>query len=124
MAPVSWSRSAIGPGAGSATWRKSTARWFAYLPNTTESSCRLKEIELHPRTRCASPARYDEPQRKKDLARIESKLAKAEAKITRLQHDMSAAASDYERLAELNAQLQAAEARRDELEEAWLAAAE
>ncbi len=65
-----------------------------------------------------------ERQRKKDLARIESKLAKAEAKITRLQHDMSAAASDYERLAELNAQLQAAEARRDELEEAWLAAAE
>ncbi len=37
---------------------------------------------------------------------------------------MSAAASDYERLAELNAQLQAAEARHDELEEAWLTVAE
>jgi hypothetical protein len=37
---------------------------------------------------------------------------------------MAGAATDFERLATLDAQLRAAEARRDELEEAWLEAAE
>ncbi|MHA7860919.1 ABC-F family ATP-binding cassette domain-containing protein [Tessaracoccus sp. Y36] len=65
-----------------------------------------------------------ERQRKKDLARLESQLGKVEAEIVKLHTAMTEAASDYPRLAKLTADLQAAEARKDDLEEAWLTAAE
>ena len=79
------------------------------------------------RTSPAQPGRSDaaaERQRKKDLARIESQLERVGAEIDRLHADMAGAATDFERLAALDAKLRAAEARRDELEEAWLEAAE
>nr|WP_255697973.1 ABC-F family ATP-binding cassette domain-containing protein [Tessaracoccus sp. ZS01] len=65
-----------------------------------------------------------ERQRKKDLARLESQLGKVESEIVKLHTAMTEAASDYPRLAKLTADLQAAEARKDDLEEAWLTAAE
>ncbi|HMR12851.1 MAG TPA: ATP-binding cassette domain-containing protein, partial [Arachnia sp.] len=79
------------------------------------------------RTSPAQPGRSDaaaERQRKKDLARIESQLERVGTEIDRLHADMAGAATDFERLAALDAKLRAAEARRDELEEAWLEAAE
>ena len=61
---------------------------------------------------------------KKELARIESQLAKCEREIERLHAEMADAAHDYERLTELGASLDAALARQAELEDAWLTLAE
>ncbi|HJE51567.1 MAG TPA: ABC-F family ATP-binding cassette domain-containing protein [Tessaracoccus flavescens] len=75
----------------------------------------------------AAPSKSDaaaDRQRKKDLARIEGQLDKVQREIDSLHSAMTAAAADYEKLAALDADLRAAESRRDELEEAWLEAAE
>lgn len=61
-----------------------------------------------------------ERQRKKNLARIESQLAKVEKQVTELHEKMAANGADFELLAELDTQLRAAEARQSELEDAWL----
>ncbi|MCC2593461.1 ABC-F family ATP-binding cassette domain-containing protein [Tessaracoccus sp. OS52] len=63
-------------------------------------------------------------QRKKELARLESQLTKLESEIDRLHAAMAASATDFEALARLDEELRAAEARKDEVEEAWLVAAE
>ncbi len=60
----------------------------------------------------------------KELARLEGQLAKAQQQVERLHTQMGESASDYQRLAELTAELQRVEARVAELEEAWLEAAE
>ncbi|WP_353083174.1 ABC-F family ATP-binding cassette domain-containing protein [Tessaracoccus lapidicaptus] len=65
-----------------------------------------------------------ERQRKKDLARIEGQLEKVAAEIERLHAKMAEAATDFARLAELDAQLRDAEARHERLEEAWLETAD
>ena len=57
---------------------------------------------------------------KKELARVEGQLKKAEKEIESLHVQMAEAATDYEKLAELNAKLQEVTDRRDELEEQWL----
>lgn len=62
--------------------------------------------------------------RKKELARLESQLSKVESEIERIHDAMAASATDFERLAVLDADLRAARARKDELEDAWLLAAE
>ena len=66
----------------------------------------------------------EERRRKKELARIESQLSKAEQQIEELHAQMAEAATDYEKLAKLDVELQDVRARRDALEEAWLEAAE
>ena len=60
----------------------------------------------------------------KELARIENQLEKADARIAELHHAMAAVANDHLRLAELNTELNAQLSRKDELEKAWLAAAD
>jgi ABC-type multidrug transport system ATPase subunit len=60
----------------------------------------------------------------KELTRIENQLAKADARIDELHEAMAAVANDHVRLAELNTELNALLTRKDELEEAWLAAAD
>ena len=62
--------------------------------------------------------------RKKELARLESQVSKVDSEIERIHEAMTAAATDFEKLAALDADLRAARARKDELEEAWLLAAE
>ena len=62
--------------------------------------------------------------RKKELARLESQLSKVDSEIERIHEAMTAAATDFEKLAALDADLRTAQARKDELEEAWLLAAE
>ena len=61
---------------------------------------------------------------RKELAKVESQLAKSEKRITALHASMTEAASDYARLTALHAELDAEQASRDDLEEAWLLAAE
>jgi ATP-binding cassette subfamily F protein uup len=60
----------------------------------------------------------------KEMARIEGQLQKLDDQIAALQESMAEAASDHVRLGELNAELQELLARKESLEEAWLAAAE
>ena len=62
--------------------------------------------------------------RKKELARLESQLSKVDSEIERIHDAMTASATDFEKLAALDADLRTAQARKDELEEAWLLAAE
>ena len=61
---------------------------------------------------------------RKELARIESQLDKAATRIASLHEQMADAASDYGKLARLQGELDAVQASHDELELAWLAAAE
>ena len=60
----------------------------------------------------------------KEMARLEGQLTKLDDRIAALHETMAAAASDHVRLAELNAELGELMARKESLEEAWLAAAE
>ena len=60
----------------------------------------------------------------KEMARIEGQLEKLEQRIVALHSSMAEAAADHVRVAELNGELQDLMARKDSLEEAWLAAAD
>jgi ABC-type multidrug transport system ATPase subunit len=60
----------------------------------------------------------------KEMARIEGQLSKLDDRIAALHESMAAAASNHVRLGQLNADLNELLARKETLEEAWLAAAE
>jgi len=61
---------------------------------------------------------------KKTLARVEQQLTKLDGRIAKVHDQMAAAAADYGRLAELQRDLDALAAEKDELELTWLEAAE
>jgi ABC transport system ATP-binding/permease protein len=61
---------------------------------------------------------------RKELARIESQLGKLDQRVATLHHTMAEAAADHVRAAELNAELSELLARKEALEEEWLALAE
>ena len=63
-------------------------------------------------------------QARKDLARLESQLAKLETRVARIHARMAESASDYAALAALQTELDELVAGKDELEAAWLDAAE
>jgi ABC transport system ATP-binding/permease protein len=63
-------------------------------------------------------------QAKKDLARLEQQIARLDERLTTLHEQMAAAASDYQRLTELQRQIELITANKAELELAWLEAAE
>ncbi|GAB3817775.1 ABC-F family ATP-binding cassette domain-containing protein [Tessaracoccus terricola] len=89
---------------------------------------RIAEANAAAEDQAAAPKKRsgaaEDRQRKKELSRLESQLAKVETEIEKIHTAMAAAATDYELLGSLDADLRAAEARKDELEEAWLEAAE
>jgi ATP-binding cassette subfamily F protein uup len=58
------------------------------------------------------------------VARLDRQLAKVNARIAALHEQMATHASDFSRLADLDAELSDASADRDRLELAWLEAAE
>jgi ATPase subunit of ABC transporter with duplicated ATPase domains len=60
----------------------------------------------------------------KELARIESQLGKLDQRIAAVHHTMAEAAADHKRATELNAELGELLARKESLEEEWLALAE
>jgi len=60
----------------------------------------------------------------KEMARIEGQLGKLDDQIAALHESMAEAASDHVRLGQLNSELQELLARKESLEEAWLAAAD
>ncbi|MBJ7338972.1 ABC-F family ATP-binding cassette domain-containing protein [Mycolicibacterium sp.] len=60
----------------------------------------------------------------KELSRIENQLGKLDERIAKLHHTMADAAADHVRVAELNGELTEMVARKESLEEEWLALAE
>ncbi|MGE2691813.1 ABC-F family ATP-binding cassette domain-containing protein [Mycolicibacterium pulveris] len=93
------------------------------------------EQYLADRAAAAAPADRAEPPRGesaaarerrtgKEMARIEGQLEKLEARVDELHLAMAEAGADHVRVGELNTELQELVARREALEEAWLAAAE
>ena len=60
----------------------------------------------------------------KDMARYEGKMDKAKAALDDLYQQMAEAATDYEKLTELQGQADEVQERLDELETAWLEAAQ
>ena len=63
-------------------------------------------------------------QARKDLARLEQQIARLDQRIAALHEQMTTAASDYQRLADLQRETDMITANKDELELAWLEAAE
>jgi ABC transport system ATP-binding/permease protein len=63
-------------------------------------------------------------QAKKDLARLEQQIARLDQRLSALHDQMAAAASNYERLTELQVELELVNANKEELELAWLQAAD
>ncbi|MEJ3742131.1 ABC-F family ATP-binding cassette domain-containing protein [Actinomycetes bacterium KLBMP 9797] len=61
---------------------------------------------------------------RKELARLERSIAKLEQRESALHDQLAANATDYARVADLDAQVKAVRAERDGLEEEWLALAE
>ncbi|MGY1772888.1 ABC-F family ATP-binding cassette domain-containing protein [Blastococcus sp. SYSU D00813] len=72
----------------------------------------------------AGPSAAEARAAKKEAARLERRLAKLEADEARLHEQLAAAAADYTRAAELDGQLRAVLAEKDQVETDWLAAAE
>jgi ATPase subunit of ABC transporter with duplicated ATPase domains/exonuclease VII small subunit len=63
-------------------------------------------------------------QARKDLARLEQQIARLDQRLTALHDEMAAAASNYERLTELQQEVNQLGTVKVELESAWLEAAE
>jgi len=60
----------------------------------------------------------------KELARLERTLARLDDKAAKLHVEMAEQATDYVKISELDEQLKAVAAEREQTEEAWLVAAE
>jgi ABC transport system ATP-binding/permease protein len=63
-------------------------------------------------------------QAKKDLARLEQQIARLEQRLTALHEEMAAAATDYQRLIELQHEIESITASKGDLELAWFETAE
>jgi ABC transport system ATP-binding/permease protein len=63
-------------------------------------------------------------QAKKDLARLEQQIARLDRQLASLHEQMVTAAGDYQRLTELQREMELISASKDELELAWLEAAD
>ncbi|WP_320065764.1 ABC-F family ATP-binding cassette domain-containing protein [Micromonospora sp. RTGN7] len=66
----------------------------------------------------------DARQAKKDLSRLERQIGKLDQKEAALLDQLAASATDYARVAELDAQLKDVRAEREQIEETWLGLAE
>jgi ATPase subunit of ABC transporter with duplicated ATPase domains len=99
------------------------------LPGGVEQYLASRAAATSPEPTTAEPQRGEsasarERRTGKEMARIEGQLEKLEKQIASIHGSMAEAAADHVRVGELNAELQDLLARRESLEEAWLAAAE
>jgi ATP-binding cassette subfamily F protein uup len=96
-----------------------------HLPGGVEQylSLRAPVVEA-PRVEKAPPAQAAVRAARKEIARLERALEKLEARESTLHEEMAAAASDHVRLGELQAELEATAAEREQLESAWLETSE
>jgi len=77
-----------------------------------------------PRAERAPPAQAVVRAARKEIARLERAMEKLEARETTLHDEMAAAATDHVRLRELQTELAATTAEREQLESAWLETSE
>jgi ATP-binding cassette subfamily F protein uup len=63
-------------------------------------------------------------QARKDLARLDQQIVRLDERLTALHEEMAAVASDYERLLELQNEIETLQANKNKLELAWLEAAD
>ncbi|MDO5682557.1 MAG: ABC-F family ATP-binding cassette domain-containing protein [Propionibacteriaceae bacterium] len=105
------------------------------LPGGVEQYLEHRRTSLKTAPAAASPAAESRPaaqgpspaevrQARKDMARIESQLSKLTTRIDKIHADMAETATDYQRLAELQQTESELTAQHEELELAWLEAAE
>ncbi|WP_086820916.1 ABC-F family ATP-binding cassette domain-containing protein [Allokutzneria sp. NRRL B-24872] len=66
----------------------------------------------------------DERAARKELSRLERKLAQLDSKAAKIEEKLAAAGSDVGKLVELDTELRAVKAEQSEVEEQWMAAAE
>ncbi|QWF81963.1 ABC-F family ATP-binding cassette domain-containing protein [Amycolatopsis sp. CA-230715] len=93
-----------------------------YLTRRRDAAAR----QAAPKQQATKPASSAADRRaaSKDLARLERKLDQLHAKETKLHEALAAAATDPDRLIELNTELKAVLAEKDEVEEKWLETSE
>ena len=72
----------------------------------------------------SSPRIADARAARKESARFQRRLAKLDGDEQKLHEQLAAAAADYPRAAELDAQLRTVQAEKEQVEEEWLLAAE
>jgi ABC transport system ATP-binding/permease protein len=94
-----------------------------YLESRRERSSESQAPKAAAKTQSATASAATR-QAKKDLSRLEQQIARLNQQLTGLHEQMAAAGSDYQRLTELQREFELISADKDELELAWLEAAE
>jgi ATP-binding cassette subfamily F protein uup len=94
-----------------------------YLESRRERPPEIPAATTSAKGQSASPSAATR-QAKKDLTRIEQQIARLDRQLTALHEQMAAAASDYQQLTALQRDLDMITANKDELELAWLEAAD
>ena len=94
-----------------------------YLNSRRENASQNQPAKAAGRPQSATPSSASR-QAKKDLARLEQQIARLDRQLSTLQEQMAAAANDYQRLDELQREIKLIIANKDELELAWLEAAD
>jgi len=89
-------------------------------PLTTAAGAETRPVGSPSATVTAADARAA----KKEAARLERRMLKLDADEKKLHEQLAAAATDYAKAAELDAQLKAVHAEKEQVEEEWLVASE
>ena len=94
-----------------------------YLESRRERSSESQAPKAAAKTQSATASAATR-QAKKDLSRLEQQIARLNQQLTALHEQMAAAGSDYQRLTQLQREFELISADKDQLELAWLEAAE
>jgi ABC transport system ATP-binding/permease protein len=100
------------------------------LPGGVEQYLQSRRDRPWERPRAQAPANAGSTrsaasrQARKDLARLEQQIVRLDERLIALHEEMAAAASDYQRLSELHREIELVTATKDQLEVAWLEAAD
>ena len=92
-------------------------------PLTTASGAETRAVGS-PSTSAPVVSAADARAAKKEASRLERRMLKLDADEKKLHEQLAAAAADYAKAAELDAQLKAVHAEKEQVEEEWLVASE
>jgi ABC transport system ATP-binding/permease protein len=94
-----------------------------YLKSRREPPLEISPAKTSTKSQSATSSATSR-QAKKDLARLEQQIARLDRQLASLHEQMVTAAGDYQRLTELQREMELITASKDELELAWLEAAD
>jgi ABC transport system ATP-binding/permease protein len=94
-----------------------------YLESRREPPLEISPAKTSTKSQSATSSATSR-QAKKDLARLEQQIARLDRQLASLHEQMVTAAGDYQRLTELQREIELITASKDELELAWLEAAD